>query len=108
MAKIKPKKLVFPESAGANSYVVYIEPTATPTKLDYGSQAANVTDFTELPNGEVEIQLEGLDIMQTVEGKYDIGVTAMDLVGNESAMSVLYGVTLDFVAPDAPGPLRIV
>lgn len=42
------------------------------------------------------------------DGVYDIGATAVDDAGNESAMSRKLGVPFDFVVPDAPGPIEVV
>ena len=41
------------------------------------------------------------------DGRYDIGIVSVDDAGNESSMSTLLDVPFDFVAPDAPGPIRI-
>ena len=53
------------------------------------------------------IDLSTLDGMTTKDGTYNIGITAIDDAGNESSMSIVEGVALDFVAPDPPGPIAV-
>lgn len=108
MAKIKPKILRFnpPTSPDAVAARIRIVPTGTP--MDYSVDLAGVvSDLTPAGSGKVEVDLGGLDAAQTMDGVYDIGVTYVDEVGNESAIAKIEAVGLDFIAPDAPTGLEV-
>lgn len=107
MAKVKPKTMSFPPSPSADvvSYKLYVVPTGQP--LDYDSPFEDIGVPPDLnADGKLDVDLGGLNIAQTIDGVYDMGLVAVDDVGNESAMSIATGVSLDFIAPDAPGPLE--
>ena len=73
--------------------------TAVGTDGLYAAQAYDLGDSTSANLSNV---------VGSVDGVYNIGVTAIDDAGNESDMSVVNSVPLDFIAPDAPGPITIV
>lgn len=109
MALIKPKKILFPPSPSPDvtSYKLYVEPTADPSQLSYTSQSVDMGMPAAEADGRLGFDLGGADVLRTVDGIYDLGVVAIDDVGNESAMSTKLGVALDFSAPDAPGPVEV-
>lgn len=80
-------------------YKVYIEPY--PKQVTYDSLSYYVGDTTEVYLHEIE------DFISFVDGSYNLGVTAIDNVGNESDISVLDNVVLDFIIPDPPGELLL-
>ena len=109
MAKIKPKVLKFnpPTSPDAESANIRIVPTGD--VMDYPVPVAHtVTDLTPGSSGKIEVDLGGISTAQTMDGVYDIGVTYVDDVGNESAIAKAAGIALDFIAPDAPTGLEVV
>lgn len=108
MAKIKEKTLRFPPSPSPDvvGYNLYIEPASNGESLSYQSESVRLTDDTD-ENGNVVVNLGDIEVLRTMDGRYDIGVTAIDDGGNESSMSTMLGVELDFTAPDAPGALEI-
>jgi len=100
MGKVKQTMLSFPPSNSPDvvGYKIYIE--AVPKPVDFDSPSFDIGNNTS-------IDLSVLPGMTTTDGTYNIGVTAIDDAQNESSMSVLENVPLDFAAPDAPGELKI-
>jgi hypothetical protein len=101
MSLIKKAMLSFPASTSPDvvGYKLYME--VAPNAVTYGS-----TVF-DLGNNTTNVDLSVLPGMTTTDGVYNLGVTAVDDAGNESSMSMLDNVPLDFLAPDAPGALVI-
>lgn len=87
------------ESADVVGYKLYI--TQAPEPVTYDSKAINLGSSTM-------VVLNELKGMPTTDAIYNLGVTAVDIVGNESSMSLLDNVPLDFTAPDAPGELLLI
>jgi hypothetical protein len=108
MAKVKEVKLTFPASGSPDvvSYALYMVPELDVVDAvdDNGNYIAQKWD---LGMNTTDIDLSILPGMLTNDGVYNLGVTAVDDAGNESSMSVMVSVPLDFVAPDAPGPLTL-
>ena len=98
MAKIKDVTLSFPpsESADVVGYKLYIEPI--PTEVTHDSQGYDIGNNTSVL---LNTLFEGTD------GVYNIGVAAVDDAGNESDLSLMSDVPLDFVPPVPPGSLTI-
>jgi hypothetical protein len=99
MAKIVSKTLKFPGSSSVDvaGYKLYF--IEAPAELTYDSPSINL-------NMKMEVDLS--TVAAGEEGIFNLGVTAYDAVGNESDMSVVTAVPLDFIAPNAPGALEIV
>ena len=99
MAKVKNVTLEFPgsDSADVVGYKLYIE--ESPTVVTHDS------NYYDLGNN-TSIVLN--DIMSNIDGVYNIGVVAVDDVGNESDFSLLDDVPLDFTPPNPPGQLTII
>ncbi len=98
MAKIKDAVLNIPPSGSPDvvGYKLYIQ--QTPAAVTYDSEAFDLGNVAS-------IDLATLPGFTTRDGVYNIGVAAIDDAGNESSMSKLNDVPLDFVAPDPPGVL---
>lgn len=98
---VKQVTLRFPASPSPDvvAYRLYIAPAGA--DLSYASPSFDL-------GTQNEIDLATIAGMTTTDGVYDIGVTAIDDAGNESSMSKLSAVPLDFSAPDAPGDLEII
>ena len=56
-------------------------------------------------DGYINADLAALLGSMLLDGIYNVGVAAIDDNGNESPMSKANDYPLDFVAPDAPGPI---
>lgn len=100
MAKVKSVNLSFPasNSPDVEGYKLYME--EAPVEVSYDSQAFDLGNNTS-------IDLATLDGMTTKDGIYNIGITAVDDAGNESSMSLISDVPLDFEAPNPPGQITI-
>lgn len=100
MAKVETVNLSFPASGSPDvvGYKLYIE--EAPKAVTYTSSSWALGSKTS-------VDLSTLEGMTTKDGKYNLGVTAIDDAGNESSMSLISDVPLDFLAPDPPGQLSI-
>ena len=100
MAKIKTVILSFPpsDSPDVEGYKMYLEESSG--TLSYDSLSYDLGNNTS-------VDLATLSGLDTVDGVYDIGVTAVDDAGNESSMSTITDVPLDFLAPNPPGEITL-
>ena len=100
MSKIKGVKISFPasESPDVVGYKMYM--AESPDPVGYNSPSWDLGNVTE-------VDLSTLEGMTTKDGVYNLGVVAIDDAGNESSMSKLDGVAIDFVAPDPPGSVVV-
>lgn len=107
MAIVKETVLNIPKSGSPDvvGYVLYIAPA--PVAVDYSSPKFPLGLPPSDENGVLHVNMSALPGMTTTDGIYNIGVTTVDDGENESSMSLLDNVPLDFAAPDAPGPLSI-
>ena len=98
MAKIKNVTLSFPASPTEDvvGYKLYIE--EAPTVVTHDSL------FHDLGNNTTVVLN---DIVSDLDGVYNIGIAAVDDVGNESDFSLVSDVPLDFVPPEVPGLITI-
>lgn len=99
MAKIKQKTLTFPGSGSPDvvGYKFYYE--VSPTAVTYDSANVLLT--------ETMVVLNTITELQNLDAVYNIGISAVDDAGNESDMSLLNDIPLDFAAPEAPGALSL-
>ena len=97
---VKDVTLSFPASGSPDvaSYNMYVE--EAPNAVAYDSEKFDLGNNTT-------IDLATLTGMTTKDGVYNLGITAVDDAGNESSMSVIADVALDFVEPDPPGAITI-
>ena len=95
MAKIKSVSLTFPPSPSSDvvGYKVYMEPT--PAVVTHESPGYSLPGTTDVNLAEV---LPG-----DTDGVFNLGIVAVDDVGNESDFSLINAVPLDFVPPLSPG-----
>jgi hypothetical protein len=98
--KIKSAILSFPPSGSPDitNYRLYY--AIAPQQITYDSP------FIDL-GLEQSFDLATLPGVSGTDQVFNLGVSAMDDVGNESDMKMLENVSLDFAAPDAPGDLVI-
>lgn len=98
MAKVKDVTLSFPASPSADvvGYKLYLEPA--PAEVTHDSPSYDLGDSTAI---DLNVVLADMD------GTYNLGVSSIDDVGNESSFSLLNDVPLDFVPPEPPGNLTI-
>lgn len=100
MAKIVGKKVKWVASTAADvvAHKVYVCPEGT--TMDYNTPAAQVNMPT------LEYVLPGVFNM-SVEQNYQVGISAVDDVGNESDI-VKVTIPFDLVAPTAPSGVQVV
>jgi len=110
MARVKSKTLRFTPSISSDitEYFVYFEPAANPTNLSYNSSKQSIGNPSPNADGKIVVDMSQFNLIRTLDGKYDIGLAAIDDGGNESSMATLLAVELDFTAPFAPTELEIV
>lgn len=108
-ALIKDMVMKFAPSGSPDvvGYVMYME--LMPNLVTRGS----LKIFLGMPpidpaDGLMYVNIAELENIPTTDGHYNIGVSAFDDAGNESAFTTADNVPLDFVAPDAPGALTFV
>ena len=101
MARVKSTKISFQPSDSPDvvDYLLYVSPEDVP--VDYDAPVWSI-------GLDPEVDLADLPGMTTMDGVYNIGITALDDAGNESSMSIAEGVALDFLAPNPPGAISIV
>ena len=99
MAKIKTVTISFAASDSPDvvGYRLYIEDA--PKAVSYDSPSFDL-DGTS-------VDLSTLEGMENKNGIFNLGVSAIDVVGNESDMSLSNDVALDFMAPNPPGEIII-
>jgi len=104
---IKEVIVKFPPSASEDvtGYKMYYVPQGQ--TLDYSSNTIDLGLPATGTDGKIAASVSELPNFQAADDTFSIGITAVDDAGNESAMSTA-DVTLDFTAPDAPGPIEIV
>lgn len=102
MAKIKELVLRFKQSTSADVVAnrIRIRPANTPAVYD--------TPFDDIPlvapsaDGFTRIPLVDIPSAAGLDGQYDIHITAVDEVGNESDFLEVDNQTFDISPPDAP------
>jgi hypothetical protein len=104
---IKEVTLKFTPSQATDvvGYKLYYVPQGQ--TLNYDSPFIDLGNPAVGDDGKVAVQVGELPNFQASDNVFSLGVTAVDDAGNESAMSTA-DVTLDFTAPDAPGPIEVV
>lgn len=97
---VKSVNISFPPSDSPDvvGYKLYLE--EVPVEVSYDSQSWDLGATTD-------IDLSTLEGMTTKDGSYNLGITAADDAGNESSMSVIADVPLDFAQPNPPGQIVI-
>jgi hypothetical protein len=100
MAKIKNVTISFTASDSPDvvGYKLYVE--EVPAVVTYASPSFDMGNTTS-------VDLSTLDLLVSKKGVFNLGVSAVDSVGNESDMSLSNDVPLAFVAPNPPGVIVI-
>jgi len=99
MAKINFQNLSFRPSAGAVEHRLRLFPAgATPTPSEVYAAPFGAVGVDGVVDSAEIAGLGGAN----VEGNFDLYLTAVDGVGNESDFAVKANVPLDLVAPEAP------
>ena len=65
-----------------------------------------VADIVPNADGNLEIILN--DAAPDLDGTFTFNIVAIDDAGNRSEPSIIEDVTVDFLAPAAPGPISVV
>jgi len=101
MSKIKVRTLAFESSTSPDvvSYKLYVSPQGE--GLTYDSEAIDLGNSTA-------VNLSLIPALMSKDGIFDIGITAVDDSGNESDMSIIGEVPLDFQAPNPPGAVSLI
>lgn len=106
-AKVKDVILSFPPSNSPDvvKYMLYI--VEAPVSVEEVDPAGNYMAPKFDLAMSTSIDLATVPGMTSNDGIYNMGVTAIDEAGNESSMTVISDVPLDFIAPNAPGSIVI-
>lgn len=105
MARAGTKTFFWTASTAADvaTYRVYATPDVEP--ITYSSDFVDVGLVTEVDLGA--LANDGFAPLVDAEGKFNLGVSAVDGMGNESDIAVRPSVPLDFVPPAAPTGLGV-
>jgi|GEM_PF-2868237 hypothetical protein len=105
MAKLQSKTLKFTPSPSPDVVTnkLYIE--EAPNQVTYDSLSFDLGNV--VTGGFVVVNIAALEGMQNIDGIFNIGVAAIDDIGNESDMRISPNVPLDFVPPEMVGELII-
>ena len=99
MARVRKRKVSWNPSnaSGVTGYKLY---WAVGKEVNYDCDFAELGDVTEI------ILPDGVPSFPIVAGDMELGVVAVDHIGNESDMTKLYA-PFGFTAPDAPTGLTL-
>lgn len=106
MAKVRAINITFPPSGSPDvvGYKMYYVDAGQP--LDYNSPNVSLGNpAVGSEDGKIRVDVAIIGVFS--DGRYDVGIVAVDDAGNESSMSKLMDVPFDFVAPDAPGTVEV-
>lgn len=105
MARVGTKTFFWTASSASDVdfYRVYVEPESNP--VNYASPHADVGKVLEVDLGA--LANSGFTPLVDAEGNYNLGVSAVDVTGNESDIAVKPAVPLDFVPPAPPTGLGV-
>ena len=100
MARVGEKFLYWDASTASDvvGYRVYAADSSE--ILDYDTPYVDVGNVTMVNLGE--LANEGFAPLMDADGMFDLGISALDDMGNESHITVVENVPLDFVPPAAP------
>jgi len=104
MAKLVGLKIKFSASASPDVVTNHLYYVESPAAVDYESpmvDIGNTADGEGFINVDLGRHLSGLD------GIYNIGIAAVDDVGNEADMSKANDLPLDFQAPETVGAIIV-
>jgi hypothetical protein len=105
MAKIKGLSIKFKQSESPDVVTNKLYLVEMPGPVTYESTSYDIGNTPDV-NGMIVVDLA--TIVPNVDGIFNLGVAAVDDAGNESEMSKVDNVPLDFVAPLPPGAIFII
>lgn len=105
MARVGTREFYWEASAAADvtGYRVYVEPETNP--VTHNSPHIDVGDTLSVDLGG--LANSGFTPLVDADGVYNLGVSALDDMGNESDIAVAASVPLDFVPPLPPTGLGV-
>lgn len=106
MAKVMSKQIRFLGSDSPDVQTNKLYWVESPTPVDYSSQWADVGNVKDV-DGYVNVDLGAILGVHLLDGVFNIGVAAIDDVGNEADMAKANDIPLDFVAPNPVGPIEV-
>jgi len=106
MSKIQTKTLKFTKSPSPDVVTNKLYLEEVPNEVTYESQSWDVGNNDV--DGIVSIDLSTLSGIENIDGIFNVGVAAIDDVGNESSMQTLSNVPLDFIPPEMVGTIEII
>lgn len=93
------------------SYELYVKPDEPNVPLTKDNSTIQVNLGLPTPNvdGFIEVELNAIPELSSLEGTYDLGVAAIDNAGNSSALLTagLMDIQLDFLAPSPPSEASV-
>ena len=105
MAKVRSINITFPPSGSLDVVEYRMYYVDAGEILDYDSPNVSLGKPDADTDGKIRVDIANIGVFS--DGRYDIGVVAVDDAGNESSMSTMMDVPFDFVAPDAPGIVEV-
>jgi len=102
MAQVQSMQLRFDrsDSPDVTGYRLYY--AQAPEQPNYDSSWIDLGNGEDPDSEQMVIDLATLDGMTTLDGIYNLGITALDDAGNKSSMERLNEVPFDFLAPNPP------
>jgi len=102
MPQLQPMILRFRQAQAADvqGNRIYLLPDGTP--FDYDQPHEDIAPPTPSADGYSRVDLAALPSAASLDGVYDVFVTAIDERGNESDPLEIPDANFDFSAPDAP------
>ncbi len=94
MALINTLKLTFTEGGSPDRVLSRLRVGLAGDAVDYTTPAVDIAG----PTTDIDLST----LMPDADGVYDLYITDVDNAGNESDFLVISGVTVDFLAPNAP------
>ena len=106
MSKVGEFKIRFKGSDSPDVVTNKLYWIESPAIVDYNTQSVDVGNVQDV-DGYVNVDLGKVLSAHNLDGIYNIGVAAVDDMGNEATMSKASDLPLDFVAPNPVGVLEI-
>jgi len=104
MAKLVGLKIKFQASASPDVVTNKLYYVESPAVVDYDSPFVDVGNVKD-ESGFVIVDLA--QYLSGLEGRYNIGVAAVDDAGNEADMSKANDLPLNFLAPESVGAIIV-
>lgn len=104
MAKVQEFNIKFLASDSPDVVTNRLYYVEQPVVVDYDAPFVDIGNEKDV-DGYVNVNLG--EHLSNLDGVYNIGVAAVDDVGNEATMTTVDDVPLDFVAPNPVGSIEI-